>query len=359
MSVGIELVTNPSLLFLDEPTSGLDAFTALSVIKRVRALATGSRAVLMTIHQPRYDIVNMFTKVLLLSQGRLMFFGPVTEALEHFQTLGFKCPEHAVPTDFFLDVITVNQVTEEDKKVSQKRVDTLYEHFRAKQQDRLRRLEALKKDTAASRPASSREDGTITVHEESEDFVLGDAEELPVVWATSRWEEFANLFSRNLKNYLRTRTITLLQLVQNLVLALAVAGVYFNMDLSQSGVQNRTGLAFMVTMLQSFTWVLPIVTVFPQDRMIFMRERSAGSYRVTSYFFSKVLSELPVQLGIPFLFGVIVYWTTGLQRDLGHFLMFELILLSMVFAAQSMGLAIGAAVPDVATGTFLVVRMIT
>eukprot|EP00842_Homolaphlyctis_polyrhiza_P003077 jgi/Hompol1/3770/HPOL_006734-RA len=59
VSIGIELVTNPHLLFLDEPTSGLDAFNAFNVIKTIKDLAVAqNKIVLMTIHQPRTDILD-------------------------------------------------------------------------------------------------------------------------------------------------------------------------------------------------------------------------------------------------------------------------------------------------------------
>jgi ABC-type multidrug transport system ATPase subunit len=78
VSIGVELITRPRLLFLDEPTSGLDAFTAVNIVECVRDLAMKeNRAVLMTIHQPRESILSLFSKVILLSQGKVMYFGDI------------------------------------------------------------------------------------------------------------------------------------------------------------------------------------------------------------------------------------------------------------------------------------------
>lgn len=53
MSAGMELVTDPRILFLDEPTSGLDAFTAYAVVDVLHALAVEGKTVILSIHQPR------------------------------------------------------------------------------------------------------------------------------------------------------------------------------------------------------------------------------------------------------------------------------------------------------------------
>ena len=70
------MITQPKLLFLDEPTSGLDAFTAINIVESIRDLAVKKQcAVLMTIHQPREQILSLFSKVILLSQGKVLYFG--------------------------------------------------------------------------------------------------------------------------------------------------------------------------------------------------------------------------------------------------------------------------------------------
>lgn len=59
-SIGVELITDPNLIFLDEPTTGLDSFTATSVMEILRDLAQSGRTVISTIHQPNSDIFEMF-----------------------------------------------------------------------------------------------------------------------------------------------------------------------------------------------------------------------------------------------------------------------------------------------------------
>ena len=103
------LVTVAPLLFVDEATTGLSAADALSVMHILRGLAFRGHSVLITIHQPRQDIVDMFDKILLLTRdGRLAFLGPPTELVSHFQSFsGTECLPRANTADFVLDYIFV------------------------------------------------------------------------------------------------------------------------------------------------------------------------------------------------------------------------------------------------------------
>jgi ABC-type multidrug transport system ATPase subunit len=109
VNIGMEMVALPCVLFLDEPTSGLDSSSSMTVCAALRDMAIhGGVTVIAVIHQPRYEIFNMFHKVLLLAKGgRLVYYGPPDRALEYFeQHLGLQCPPHVNPPDFFMDVIS-------------------------------------------------------------------------------------------------------------------------------------------------------------------------------------------------------------------------------------------------------------
>uniref|UniRef100_A0A4W3GU08 ATP-binding cassette, sub-family G (WHITE), member 2b n=1 Tax=Callorhinchus milii TaxID=7868 RepID=A0A4W3GU08_CALMI len=104
-SIGMELITSPSLLFLDEPTTGLDANTANSIMHLLYMLSRNSRTIIFSIHQPRYSIFRLFDSLTLMNKGQIIYQGPGAEALDYFTEIGFKCEPYNNPSDFFLDVI--------------------------------------------------------------------------------------------------------------------------------------------------------------------------------------------------------------------------------------------------------------
>lgn len=104
VSIGQEMLINPSLLFLDEPTSGLDSTTAQRIVSKLWELAKGGRTVVMTIHQPSSRLFYMFHKVLLLSEGNSLYFGEGTRVMEYFAGIGFAPSVAMNPADFLLDL---------------------------------------------------------------------------------------------------------------------------------------------------------------------------------------------------------------------------------------------------------------
>lgn len=89
------------ILILDEPTSGLDSFTAHNLVITLSRLARGNRLVLLSVHQPRSDIFQLFDLVVLLSSGSAMYFGAAKDMVPYFTSLGHPCPRYCNPSDFY------------------------------------------------------------------------------------------------------------------------------------------------------------------------------------------------------------------------------------------------------------------
>jgi ABC-type multidrug transport system ATPase subunit/pSer/pThr/pTyr-binding forkhead associated (FHA) protein len=88
VSIAVELITKPSVIFLDEPTSGLDPATEEKVMKLFRQIAESGRTVILTTHA--MENVKLFDKIVLLMRGKLVFYGRPDEALEHVGAESFK-----------------------------------------------------------------------------------------------------------------------------------------------------------------------------------------------------------------------------------------------------------------------------
>jgi ABC transport system ATP-binding/permease protein len=88
VSIAVELITKPSVIFLDEPTSGLDPATEEKIMKLFRQIAESGRTVVLTTHA--MENVKLFDKIVVLMRGKLVFFGAPQEALEHIRAESFK-----------------------------------------------------------------------------------------------------------------------------------------------------------------------------------------------------------------------------------------------------------------------------
>ncbi|XP_025679372.1 ABC transporter G family member 11 isoform X3 [Arachis hypogaea] len=105
VSIALEILMRPRLLFLDEPTSGLDSASAFFVTQTLRALARDGRTVIASIHQPSSEVFELFDQLYLLSGGKTVYFGHASAAYEFFAQAGFPCPALRNPSDHFLRCI--------------------------------------------------------------------------------------------------------------------------------------------------------------------------------------------------------------------------------------------------------------
>ncbi|CAK0904849.1 unnamed protein product, partial [Prorocentrum cordatum] len=106
VNVGLELASQPTVLFLDEPTSGLDSTSSLAVVLSLKKMCQLGMTSIMVIHQPRYSLFTLFSDVLLLGKGgRTVYLGPSTGAKVYFEGHGFGMPTDENPADWFMDVI--------------------------------------------------------------------------------------------------------------------------------------------------------------------------------------------------------------------------------------------------------------
>ncbi|KAJ2450337.1 hypothetical protein EV183_004359 [Coemansia sp. RSA 2336] len=302
VSIGTELLTDPRLLFLDEPTSGLDSNSSELVVELVKSISQKQGiATLMTIHQPNARIFNTFDKVILLSQGRVVYFGPTSTAIEYFTNIGFECPVHENPADYFVDLMTLDYRSEETLARSKEQVQTLADKFAE--------YDTEKSNVSSS---SSREKGLAAQGEE----LSPDDFDLP----RNNWfYEYSTLAHRDWSNILRNVPFLAGQIVQSVFMALLIGFMFFYLKHDAPSIQNRLGVLFIVVVNSSFPIVMPLLTLFFSERDIMVRERSSATFRVTSFFVSKATTYLPIAFICNIFFFIGVYFISHLTFDAGKF----------------------------------------
>jgi ABC-type multidrug transport system permease subunit len=110
LTLAVELVAKPSLLFLDEPTSGLDGQSAFQICRFMRKLAASGQSIICTIHQPSAALFEAFDVLLLLTKGgRTTYFGPTGDqssiVLDYFAKNGAPCDLETNPAEHIVDVV--------------------------------------------------------------------------------------------------------------------------------------------------------------------------------------------------------------------------------------------------------------
>ncbi|KAM7155346.1 broad substrate specificity ATP-binding cassette transporter ABCG2 isoform 6-T6 [Molossus nigricans] len=347
-SIGMELITDPSILFLDEPTTGLDSSTANAVLSLLKRMSKQGRTIIFSIHQPRYSIFKLFDSLTLLASGRLMFHGPAQEALGYFASAGHHCEPYNNPADFFLDVINGDssavvlnrededgeaKKTEEPLKRDKPLIEKLAEfyvnsNFFTETKVELNRLSGVQTKKKS------------TGFKES-------------TYATSFCHQLRWISKRSFKNLLGNPQASIAQIIITVVLGLVIGAIFYGLTNDPTGIQNRAGVLFFLTTNQCFSSVSS-VELFVVEKKLFMHEYISGYYRVSSYFFGKLLSDLlPMRMLPSIIFTCIIYFLLGLKPTVEAFFTMMFTLMMVAYSASSMALAIAAGQSVVSIATLL------
>ena len=227
-SIGVELITNPSMVFLDEPTTGLDSKTAENVISLVVKLAQkGGRTVVSTIHQPSSQIFGLFDELILLVRGNIIYQGKSNMAVDYFSSIGYQCPRLTNPSDYFmkimnesgvlLDMMEKDQSKNASKNALQMTEQQIEEQF-------VQRLEHYNKAYAQS---GMREKALSGLHTE----VVSTKEHSKVSWLKQFWY----IFVRKCQDEIRSPMEAKMKIVQMIVFA-AIMMIVFNDVISSPGI---------------------------------------------------------------------------------------------------------------------------
>lgn len=128
LSIACEMISSPTVIFLDEPTSGLDSFQAEQVVTTMRNLADSGETVIAVIHQPSQKVFSMFDDLLLLSEGRQMYFGEVKKARAYFESIGYHALKEVGTAEHVLDCISKITGDEDAEAESMERLDNISNH---------------------------------------------------------------------------------------------------------------------------------------------------------------------------------------------------------------------------------------
>ncbi|KAI5567676.1 hypothetical protein POPTR_013G117700v4 [Populus trichocarpa] len=323
VSVGVDLVHDPGVLLIDEPTSGLDSASALNIILLLKSMAIKQgKTIVLTIHQPGFRILELFDKILLLSNGTVHHHGSLLLLEQRLRFAGHFIPRHVNVLEFAIEM--TESLAMEDSEARET------ENSAVAQDEELTR----------------RNPNRYTNIEET-------------IYANGRFKEVLILGQRFSHIICRTNQLFAARILQAVLGGVVLGTIFMDVmnDSKRHKLQTQIGffaysLAFL---LSSTTEGLPI---FLQERRILKRETSKGAYRVSSYVVSNTLVFLPFLLVVALLYSTPVYWLVGLRRTMDGFLYFLLVVWMVVLMSNSFVACFSALVPNFIMGTSLIAGLV-
>ncbi|XP_077209810.1 pleiotropic drug resistance protein 1-like [Tasmannia lanceolata] len=288
LTIAVELVANPSIIFMDEPTSGLDARAAAIVMRTVRNTVDTGRTVVCTIHQPSIDIFEAFDELFLLKQGgEEIYVGPLGHnscyLISYFEGISGvkKIKEGYNPATWMMEVTTMLQ-----EEILEVNFADIY-----KNSDLFRRNKTLINELSSPHPGSE----DLYFHTKySQPFVI---------------QCIACLWKQH-KSYGRNPPYTAVRFLFTTFIALMFGTMFWDLGSKTRREQdlfNAMGSMYGAVLfigIQNASSIQPVVAV---ERTVFYRERAAGMYSALPYAFAQLVIEVPYILVQTLTYGVIVY----------------------------------------------------
>ncbi|XP_037927122.1 protein brown isoform X1 [Hermetia illucens] len=330
-----ELILNPLFIFCDEPTTGLDSFNALSVIKSLRSLSESKdefisigtkirtftehkqlktsptmrnnfqKGVICSIHQPSSDIFELFTHIILLDNGRIIYQGS-SNATSFFSQLGICYKQSCNPADLCIKLIMNEEM--------------------------ITKLRSLISNNQKSKP--SQQNGNL-YQAHSASSIIRSRSQKQISWISQVYY----LLYRSTKNVRAAFYNDFWKTVFLLITAATIGVIYMDIKKDdQSSVQDIQGLMFMIGCEIIFTSSYAVIYEFPSTLPLIRRELGESIYTLSAYYTAQFLRRIPQATTQSFSFVIVVIAITNITNDYFVYLRMGLILTMTSMAAISYGL---------------------
>ncbi|KAE8678344.1 ABC transporter G family member 11 [Hibiscus syriacus] len=367
VSIALEILMRPRLLFLDEPTSGLDSASAFFVTQTLRGLSRDGRTVIASVHQPSSEVFELFDQLYLLSDGKTIYFGQASEAYEasafsfitFFAQAGFPCPALRNPSDHFLRCINsdFDKVKATLKGSMKLRVSPSFPlclifPLTLASDDPLEKIttaEAIQALISFYRTSQQCYASKEKVDEISK--VKGTVLDSGGSQASFLMQSYT-LTKRSFVNMSRDFGYYWLRLLIYVVVTICIGTIYFNVGTSYNAILARGSCASFVFGFVTFMSIGGFPS-FVEDMKVFQRERLNGHYGVTAFVLGNTLSAMPFLIVITFISGTICYFMVHLHPGFQHYLFFVLCLYASVTVVESLMMAIASIVPNFLMGIII------
>ncbi|KAF2711484.1 P-loop containing nucleoside triphosphate hydrolase protein [Pleomassaria siparia CBS 279.74] len=310
-SIGVQLLSNPSLLWLDEPTTGLDSTSAYQIIKTLQNLARKGRTIIVTIHQPRSEIWNLFDNIILLTRGSPAYAGSTKECLPYFARLGHELPRLTNPAEYLIDVVSIDNRNAEDEEVAEARVDLIKKAWREHASKFLHEKELPESKSNAKRSStviSTRHNSTL--------------------------QHIRVLTARTWVVTVRDPMGMVGSLVEAVGMSIITGWIFLQLDGSLSGIRSRQGALYTASALQGYLVLLYETYRLTTDIQLYDEEARQGVVGIPAFLISRRLARCLIEdIPVPLIFSLIFYFMTGFRTDGPGFLtFFSVILLEQYIA---------------------------
>ncbi|KAF5280006.1 hypothetical protein FQA39_LY05387 [Lamprigera yunnana] len=329
LSIALELIDNPLVMFLDEPTTGLDSSSCSQCVKLLQQLARQGKTIVCTIHQPSATLFHLFDLVYVVAEGSCLYQGTSQNLVPYLESINLPCPQYHNPADYVIELACGEHGNDKvEVMVAASNNGRNYRWF----------------DSAQLLPSLGKLKETYKNTNEKKKNVQ--------LQSTSQWNQLKVLLRRGYIKAKRDVTLTYMRIIVNILVGLLFGVLYWQAGNHGGKVLDNYNLLFSVLIHQMMSPMMLMILTFPSEMSVLTKEHFNRWYSLKMYYTSLCLVDIPISVFCCIVFSIITYYMTGQPLQWNRFLMFTILSMLIVFVAQSFGLIVGA-VFNVVNGTFM------
>ncbi|MBA0596224.1 hypothetical protein Gorai_013054, partial [Gossypium raimondii] len=327
LTIAVELVANPSIIFMDEPTSGLDARAAAIVMRTVRNTVDTGRTVVCTIHQPSIDIFEAFDELFLMKRGgQVIYAGPLGrqshKLVEYFEAIPGvpKIKEGYNPATWMLEISSTAVEAQLDVDFSE-----IYS-----KSELYRKNEELIKDLSTPVP------GTKDLH-------------FPTTYSQGFFTQCKACFWKQHNSYWRNPQYNAIRFFMTFFVGIIFGLIFWGKGdkiHKQQDLMNLLGAMYSAVLFLGATNTSAVQSVVAIERTVFYRERAAGMYSPLPYAFAQVAIEAIYVSIQTLMYSILLYSMIGFHMDVGKFFLFYYFILMCFMYFTLYGMMLVALTPN-------------
>lgn len=313
LSIALELLDDPTVMFLDEPTTGLDSSSSTQCIQLLKKLTQEGKTIVCTIHTPSARLFEMFDHLYAMADGRCIYQGRPGNLVGFLRDIDLPCPEHYNPSDFIVELAN-GDYGSHTQRLSERIQNGLVESYRCDNNNSL---------------------------------VTEDVK--PVVQPTRISHVSSSFFNQlgylTLRNFIilyRDKSIMWLRLVIHVFVSVIVGLVFTGTGGEASKILSTFKLIYGMTIFLMYTGFYSLIVRFNLDLSITQREHFNRWYSTFSYYIAMSLADAPLLTATTSIFVAILYILSDQPAEEFRFLSFLGVQLLMSFVSQGFAMMLGS-----------------
>ncbi|KAM0548418.1 hypothetical protein ACHAPJ_009904 [Fusarium lateritium] len=318
VSIAEAALTGAKLQCWDNTTRGLDSGNAINFCRNLRLQADLiGVAAAVAIYQAPQSAYELFDRVTVLYEVQQIFFGKIHEAKQYFENLGFECPDRQTTPDFLTSMTSPQErrVKPGFEHTAPRTPDDFAKRWQASEQRKQLARELAEYEKRHPREERLRE---YKSSRRAEQFKQQRAKS---PYTLSYIYQVKLTLWRGWRRLLADPGFTIASLVFNLIMALVLGSMFYNLKDDSSSFYYRGGLIFFALLFNAFASQLEVLTVYAERPVVEKHNRYAF-YHQSAQAISSYIIDLPYKTANMFVFNILIYFMANLRREAGSFFFF-------------------------------------